>query len=254
MRRVVLLATDGDSTRICYQALRTRFADVAVVLEQPISRWQLLRGRLRSAGIVSVAGQLLFMTLALPLLRHAGRARSAAICDAAGLNAGELPPAAHRIGSVNTPAARDLLRALDPAVVVVNGTRIIGRQTLAAVQAPFINMHAGITPLYRGVHGGYWAMAEGRPELAGTTVHTVDVGIDTGAIIDQSRIEITPADNFATYPYLHIAAGVPMLLAAVDRALAGNLQTKAPPPLPSRLRYHPTLWGYLSGRVTKGAR
>ena len=74
-----------------------------------------------------------------------------------------------RVPSVNSGKARRALREFSPQVVVVNGTRIICNETLCAVDAPFINTHAGITPLYRGVHGGYWALREGRPDLVGTT-------------------------------------------------------------------------------------
>jgi methionyl-tRNA formyltransferase len=112
---------------------------------------------------------------------------------------------------------------------------------------PFINMHAGVTPAYRGVHGGYWALAEGRPDLAGTTIHLVDEGIDTGDVIRQVTFAPSDADNFATYPYLHTAAGLPALLDAVDSILCGDGPARcAPKSQHSRLRYHPTLWSYLA--------
>ena len=66
---------------------------------------------------------------------------------------------------------------------------------------------AGITPLYRGVHGAYWALAEGRRDLCGVTVHRVDAGIDTGEVLAQVLIDPTPQDNFVTYPWLQVAEG-----------------------------------------------
>lgn len=253
--RVVLLATEGASTRIVYHALARRFPDVRVVLEEPVSRASLLRRRRERLGTVTVLGQILFMGVAAPLLRRRAVQRAAEIAAAAGLDTSPLPTSAHRVSSVNSAEAREALRSLAPSVVVVNGTRIISRETLRAVAAPFVNMHMGITPLYRGVHGGYWAVAEGRPELAGTTVHLVDEGIDTGTIVAQATFPVGPEDSFATYPYLHLAAGIPLLLEAVDDALRGTLRTRgAPSGLASRLRSHPTLWGYLAGRFLRGAR
>ena len=67
----------------------------------------------------------------------------------------------HRVPSVNSDECRRLLAALAPAVVAVYGTRILKRETLLAVPAPFINYHAGINPKYRGQHPGYWALAQG---------------------------------------------------------------------------------------------
>ena len=69
-----------------------------------------------------------------------------------------------------------LLTSLRPVVVVVNGTRIIAARVLESAGCPVVNLHAGITPRYRGVHGGYWALAERHPEWVGTTVHLVDPG------------------------------------------------------------------------------
>jgi folate-dependent phosphoribosylglycinamide formyltransferase PurN len=101
-------------------------------------------------------------------------------------------------------------------------------------------------------------VAEGRPDLVGTTVHIVDAGIDTGAVLAQTRFAITPRDSIASYPYLHLAHGLEVLTDRVDEILAGRVQSRGEVEAidagPSRLRWHPTLWGYLWKRVTRGAR
>ena len=86
---------------------------------------------------------------------------------------------------------RRLLDSLRPDLVVVHGTRIISARVLASAGCPVVNMHAGITPRYRGVHGGYWALAEQHPDWVGTTVHLVDAGIDTGGILAQNTFEVS---------------------------------------------------------------
>lgn len=138
--------------------------------------------------------------------------------------------------------------------MVVNGTRIIGQKTLRSVDAIFVNMHAGITPAFRGAHGGYWAMAQGRPDLAGTTVHLVDEGIDTGKILDQRVFQPNESDNFSTCPYLHLEVGVPLLAKAVPDLLEGSIRTRPSlaGELPSRLLMHPTVTQYLITRVGRG--
>jgi methionyl-tRNA formyltransferase len=116
-------------------------------------------------------------------------------------------------------------------------------------------MHAGITPRYRGVHGGYWALAEDNPHLVGTTVHFVDTGIDTGGILDQAFFEIGASDNFVTYPYLHTKAGIPVLLDAVKLTLSGGVKVCEHSPAEiSKLRHHPTIWFYLYNRLRKGVK
>jgi len=200
-------------------------------------------------------GQTVFVVAVAPVLRRRARRRIAAIVREHSLDLSPPRAAPHRVRSVNSEAARDLMKKIDPSVVVVSGTRIIGRKTLACVDTVFLNMHAGITPLYRGVHGGYWALADGNKDLVGTTVHVVDEGIDTGRIIGQATFDVTEEDTFATYPYLHLAAGLPLLRDAVARALNGEPLPEAEGrELPSRLRYHPTVWGYLATRSAVGVR
>ena len=98
-----------------------------------------------------------------------------------GLNEKEIPKQIiRRVRSVNNNDTINLLRDINPNAVVVNGTRIISKKVLSCIDAPFINTHLGITLKYRGVHGGYWALANGDPDNYGVTVHLIDVGIDTG--------------------------------------------------------------------------
>lgn len=254
-RKVVLLCGPGPSTNIVYHALTREFGEVDTVLEAVPTRWHLLRRRLRKLGVAVVAGQLPFQAALVPLLRRAGARRIQAIKREHSLDDAPISGPVTRVPSVNSDEARAVLQRLDPAVVVVNGTRIIERETLACIPAPFVNMHAGITPIYRGVHGGYWALVEGRHDLVGTTVHLVDEGIDTGGIIAQATFTVTPEDSFATYPYLHLTAGLPILMRSVRGLLDGTLQRDAPPEgLPSKLRSHPTIWGYVRARLRQGVR
>jgi folate-dependent phosphoribosylglycinamide formyltransferase PurN len=250
-----MLCGDDPVSRIVYHALAREFTVAAAVVEERVPRRQLVGRRLKSLGPVKVLGQLLFQGAVLPGIRRRSAERIAEIfrthrLDDAPINGPVVP-----LKSVNSPEARTAVIRLAPDVVVVNGTRIIDADLLAATDAPFLNMHAGITPLYRGVHGGYWALAECRPELVGTTVHLVSKGIDTGRVVAQGIFSVTAADSFATYPYLHVACGLPLLLDAVRRASEGTLvATKNPRRLPSKLRTHPTAWGYLARRIVAGAR
>jgi folate-dependent phosphoribosylglycinamide formyltransferase PurN len=248
-RRLVLLAGPGESTPIVYNALRSRFDVARVILEQPVSRLELLRRRRRRHGLAKVAGQLLFRGIAVPILRLSARERARQIKRQFGLD--DTPIAAERVLAVPSANSRETiaaLRELAPAVVVVNGTRILSRELLASLSVPFVNVHAGITPLYRGVHGGYWALAEGDRDRCGVTVHLVDEGVDTGRVLRQACIEPGPEDSFVTYPLLQLAAGLPLLEQAVGDLLAGTGDRGSAASAPSRLWTHPTLWEYVRNR------
>jgi folate-dependent phosphoribosylglycinamide formyltransferase PurN len=251
---VVLLASDGPATRMIYHALAREFPRVEVVLEHRLTKTSIFWRRLRRLGPVRTLGQVPFRVVVVPWLAKRAASRIAEIKRQYGLNDAPIPRIAATVRSVNSVEARAAVLALHPSVVAVSGTRIIGREMLESVSAPFINMHGGITPLYRGVHGGYWALAEGRPDLAGSTVHRVDTGIDTGPVLAQATFAVTRTDSFATYPYLHTAVGLPALIAALRAARDGTLGSGSSPALPSRLRTHPTLWEYLALRVRRGVR
>lgn len=128
--------------------------------------------------------------------------------------------------------------------MLVIGTRIIGRDTLAAVPAPFINYHAGINPKYRGKCGGYWSLARGDHEHFGVTVHLVDLGVDTGGILHWDKAVAEAGDNFATYHFLLAAVGRAVVLRALDDVLCGRMRSIRRK-MPSQQWYHPTLWNYL---------
>jgi folate-dependent phosphoribosylglycinamide formyltransferase PurN len=256
IRPVVLLAGPGDTTDIVANYLAPRVPQLVVVVEESPSRVTMARRRAARIGWPTVIGQVLFVTTVLPLLRWRGRRRIDEIVARAGLDTTPRVPV-HHVESVNGDDTIALLRDAAPVVVVVNGTRIISSAVLGSVGCQFVNTHAGTTPRYRGVHGGYWALAEGHPELVGTTVHLVDEGIDTGSVLARARFAVTRADSIATYPYLHLAAGLPHLADQVERAVAGERLTprvEDPPVGGSRLYLHPTLWEYLRRRIVDGVR
>jgi methionyl-tRNA formyltransferase len=223
---------------------------VTVICEHRVPQRVVLRRRARRLGIGRVAGEVLFRSLVVPWLTWRSRPRVEEIKRQHGLDDRPMPGTLD-VTSMNDERTLELLRGLRPAVTVVCGTRILTPATLAALRGPVVNFHAGITPLYRGVHGGYWALAEGRRELVGSTLHLIDPGIDTGDVVAQVTFDVTGSDNFATYPYLHVAAALPPLEDVVRRALAGEELRGEPPPgdMGSKLRTHPTLWEYVRHAV-----
>ena len=252
--RVVLLAGPGDSTLFVYNALRREFA-VSVILEQRVPRSKFLWRRVKRLGIGTALGQVLFRTIVVPALRLSSRSQLREIQRQFSLDRTPMPgDAVIHVHSANSDEAVSALRKLEPTVVVVNGTRILSPNVLRAVPCKFLNIHTGITPLYRGVHGAYWALVQRRPEHCGVTVHMVDAGIDTGAIIAQASIERGPRDNFVTYPYLQVGAAIPLLIDAVRAAQRGELQAQAAAGGDSRLWTHPTVAEYIRNRVQLGVR
>jgi phosphoribosylglycinamide formyltransferase 1 len=249
---VVLLVIDNSLCRIAAWRLAARFPDLTIIVEQRVPRFNLIRSRIRRFGLVHTAGQIAFI-LYSRLMRRAAAGRIAEIITASGLEA-RWPDGVERVEvvSVNAPDTVAWLQQLRPKVVLVVGTRIISRKVLAAVEAPFINYHDGVTPKYRGIHGGYWASAQNDLVNFGVTVHLVDPGIDTGEVLYQVRLRPSGEDNYATFSYLQLAAALPLLIRAAEDVLAGAV-TPQTVDLPSHLWSHPTIWRYFATGVCRGA-
>jgi len=114
-----------------------------------------------------------------------------------------------------------LVKKYQPDLVVSAGfMRILAPQFVQTFKV--INSHPALLPLFPGAHAVRDALAAGATET-GTTIHWVDEGIDTGEVIAQERLEITPTD---TEESLHerikiierglIVATIPQILAELQ--------------------------------------
>lgn len=246
---LVMLASDSPTTWIIYNRLVQQFGPFPALIENHISRYALLKSRVRNLGLWTALGQAAFVVMIRPILERLGRSRIQQICQTEGLEPHK-PTSSFlkEIRSVNSDACAAFLRKAGADVVVINGTRILGPNILGATDAVFINTHQGITPRYRGAHGAYWALDQDDADNCGVTVHLVDEGIDTGGIVAQARIVPQANDSYSTYPYLQTAAALPLLLAAIGAILAGTLDTTTPEG-PSQVWYHPGFFTYVMGRL-----
>ena len=163
---------------------------------------------------------------------------------AAGSFATDVP--VHCVESINDPWVIEVLQQTTPDLVVVLGTSIIKEPVLAAAPC-FVNLHAGITPLYRGSHGQFWAVLNRDFDNIGTTLHFVDKGIDTGTILKQGRFQFDPAtDNLLTLLAKSSVTGAKLLLDWMhdNRADFRASPKLTPPTGPSQLHYSPGLSDY----------
>jgi folate-dependent phosphoribosylglycinamide formyltransferase PurN len=253
-KKIILIAGKGFSTNIVFHALNRRFNVDTVIIEEKESKYFFIKRRIKKLGILTVFGQIMFQFLIVPLLNITSKKQIYKILADNNLQDCEIPQAKiMNVKSINHKSVADVLISKQPAVIVVNGTRIISRKILTAIKSPFINTHAGITPMYRGVHGAYWALVNNDEENCGVTIHLVDPGIDTGEVIYQSAIKVNKKDTFISYPLKQLAAGIPLLMQSIDDSLNGELKTTQSVGK-SELWYHPTIWQYLYFFIKKKVR
>lgn len=251
MKKIVMLAGKGFSSNAVFNALENKFGVHTVILEDKETAKQFLFRRVRKLGILKVVGQVVFLLIGIRMIRFFSKNRTAeiirnyAICGKE-INKSKLK----RVTSINSQEVIDLLKSVNPDIVVINGTRIISKDVLNCSNCKFLNIHAGVTPKYRGVHGAYWALVNNDRENCGVTVYIVNSGIDTGDVLYQESIEVTDRDSFATYPLLQLAKGIELLVRAIndvfaDKILVRNVTRE------SKLWYHPTISEYISNLIIK---
>jgi len=67
---------------------------------------------------------------------------------------------------------------------------------LALYSQGCFNLHPAYLPYNRGAYSNVWSIVDKTP--AGVTLHSIDVGLDTGAIVARLRVEKQPWDTGLT--------------------------------------------------------
>jgi len=209
----------------------------------------MIKGRIRKLGYTKTFGQLLFMVLVAPIIENFSKKRIDQIKKKYRLNFSSIDPYINKnVESVNEKCVPEILNKFGPDVVLVNGTRIIKPHVFSCSSYKFINTHAGITPMYRGVHGGYWSLWNRDQGNFGATIHYIDAGVDTGSPLSFCRIKPSANDTFATYPLLQQAASLHPLKNII-RSISefSEIPISSSNSSYSKQWYHPTIWEYFWG-------
>lgn len=90
------------------------------------------------------------------------------------------------------------LKKRDVELVILAGfMRIVGKPLIEAYRNRIMNIHPAILPSFPGLHGQRQAVEYG-VRISGCTVHFVDEGMDTGPIIIQAAVPVSPDDTEET--------------------------------------------------------
>jgi folate-dependent phosphoribosylglycinamide formyltransferase PurN len=254
-KKIVLLAAKGQSTTIVFNSINKKFGVNTTIIEDKENTKIFIKRRIKRLGFFTVVGQILFQILISKPLNLLSKRRQKEIINENLLDLTEIPKDKIKfVTSVNSETTIALLKAINPDLVIVNGTRIISKKVLSSINSKFVNIHVGITPKYRGVHGTYWALVNNDVENSGVTVHFVDEGIDTGNIINQAIVVPSKKDNFSTYPLLQLSEGLKILNKSIQDFFDDKIVSRKEKKLESILWFHPTILKYLYYRIVKGVK
>ena len=87
-------------------------------------------------------------------------------------------------GELNKLSLTDLDDFLKSDIYVVFGASYIrGELADFLVKQKAINIHAGVSPYYRGTDCNFWSLYDNNPHLVGATIHLLSKGLDSGPIL-----------------------------------------------------------------------
>ncbi len=97
--------------------------------------------------------------------------------------------------SANSDSFRKQLLKLNPDIMIVaSWSEKLEKKTYDMPKTATLNVHPSLLPKYRGPNP-YIHVIKNREEKTGVTIHLVDDGYDTGAILDQREVKVLPDDT-----------------------------------------------------------
>ena len=115
------------------------------------------------------------------------------------------------------------LAAYRADLFIVVAFRMLPKEVWGMPPLGTFNLHASLLPRYRGAAPIQRAIWNGETET-GITTFLLDEHMDTGALLMQERIPITPDDNAGSLHDKLMTAGGPMVVATAKGLLAGTLR------------------------------
>jgi len=111
-----------------------------------------------------------------------------------------IPPGKFRT-KLDEDAERSFVTALQAAkvdlIVLAGFMRVLKGDFLRAFEGRIVNIHPSLLPCFPGLESWRQALDHG-VKVAGCTVHFVDAGVDSGAIIGQTAVPILDTDTAET--------------------------------------------------------
>jgi methionyl-tRNA formyltransferase len=216
IRVVILTGTSGYAERLLVGLSLAGIVPVGVVINAPASAPA-------SARLKSLARSRSPRRILAAVARRALR-----MLDPAERRRGALPTLDHwsgfadrvvRVSGLDEPDMYRAMEELSPDLLVVHGVGIVKEKLLRIPRIGTINAHPALLPWVRGSGVVARSVQQGVP--VGVTVHFVDPGIDTGAVIQRELVPVTAIDTLRTLSLKADARCVSMLVEVISSACEG---------------------------------
>lgn len=100
-----------------------------------------------------------------------------------------------KVESLNDADAIAIAKKYAPDMIASFGIPIISDELIAVPKWGAVNLHGGISPEYKGGNTIFWPLLQGKPEMAGATLHYMVAKVDSGRLIAKVYPELDAYDD-----------------------------------------------------------
>lgn len=230
MRVAILTSLERGFPSLCFEALRARGVEVAVVIgaegtaSSRAGRLRKIARKVRRIGLLgALNGMRMRRWYAEDVERLAPSEPLRRLCTRAGV-----PLRMTR--SVNDPATVAALRESGAVLGLSLGNPWIAPAVYTALPEGMLNVHHELLPEYQGAQSVIWSLRDGR-RTTGYTIHRIERGIDTGAMVSRVEVPIEFRESLAdtvTATYAALLVHSAETLAAVVATWGEHVETPQP--------------------------
>ena len=159
-------------------------------------------------------------------------------------SAHKLPPCdapVHFVASHNSDECVEVVKRLQPEVIVLRGCGIVQKQVLAVPTLGTINPHYAVLPAYRGMETTEWSVLHGDP--CAVSVHWVVEAVDAGGVITSRLVNVERGDEIGNLREKSAVLAAELLAEALEKIQSGAARPRFTPIVGGRQYFvmHPRL-------------
>ena len=125
--------------------------------------------------------------------------------------------------SLKDNTAQNIIEQIKPdCVVVVAYGKLIPESMLNFPKYGYVNVHASLLPEYRGSAPIQWAIVDGKKQTGVTTMQ-LDKGMDTGDILEMSKLDINENETAGELFDRLAILGAKLIISTLDKLERGEL-------------------------------
>ncbi len=128
------------------------------------------------------------------------------------------------VDDANEEKCLQFIKKYRPDIIFIYGTAILKKEFIKKVNTLILNIHAGILPYYRNVHGDFWSYNKKDYKNMGVSIFYLNSGIDTGEIALQKRIQFEENNSLIDAKVKNLVIIPNLIKLAISKYLRGRLK------------------------------